>query len=1398
MTRKRVCCGLLLALLGITGGSAWAQTADQPATATASSLATDKTDYQPGETAVIHGTGFEPLEEVALRVLHADGASDGEDHGSWTVAADVLGTFNTTWHVCEDDCVGSHLVLSARGVSSGRSIETLFTDSAPGPKRFLYTGGHGLNASKLTTYGGHTYTTIGGSDAAWTTAFAGGFGAFDAVVVGEGTPVPSAAVRAAIVSYVSGGGRIIVISGHGFSEAAFLNGVFGYSTVIAQGCLDSETVAGSLQAGAAGTTFAGGPATLRDLSCTTHFTIASRPAGAVLMYGNATSDIAWVKQSGAGLVTWLGWDYCCGSDAFQNDWYRVLDSALHVDLDPDLDDDGVLNVTDNCRLTPNPAQADGDADGVGDACDICPGIFNPEQDETAACIAVSAETDACSESTIQLIDANQSGDVSVLAGTLPSSIAFELLDTCGADPLSFYLNGVLIGSTTANSGGNCTCAASLQTFTVSNAGLIASAWNVGGTNTFRVVKSGTATVVSWVRARVQAGATVETQCIFDYAGGVCNVMELCIANYTSSVDQSATFSGILATTAFAIPYTNGQLPQDIDVSSLPAGNYQLCVSRTNAPSGQDCRPFTKLDGQERIAINQADVDGDGIGDTCDSCPTISNPSQQDLDADGQGDACDACPQDAQNDADGDGVCGDVDNCPSVGNAAQANADGDSTGDACDVCPHDAANDADGDGSCGDVDNCPTLANPAQTDLDGDGKGDACDSDDDNDGVADTADNCPVLANSSQSDLDGDGQGDACDSDDDNDTVLDAVDNCPTAANLSQADLDGDGQGDVCDADDDNDTVADAADNCPLLANTDQLDTDGDGQGNPCDLDDDNDGVVDTADNCSLAANADQLNTDGDAQGDACDADDDNDTVADGSDNCPLLSNANQANNDGDAAGDVCDPDDDNDTVADSTDNCPVTANASQSNTDGDAQGDACDPDDDNDAVVDGADNCPLLSNADQANNDGDASGDVCDPDDDNDAIADATDNCALVANADQLNTDGDALGNACDPDDDNDTVADGADNCPLVANTSQVDFDADGAGDACDFHNAAKFTSLILSAASVTENDSVLLSGSLVDPDPNQTHTVLVTWGDGSNTTVQLPASVFTFSAPHVYLDDAPSGTPSDPRAIGVGVTDSGGDAVAAATTVTVLNLAPTITSVSAPIDPIRLGGAVNVTTKYADVGPLDTHTCKFVWNDGGPDTTLGGAAGTCTASHTYSATGVYPVTVYVTDDDTGDASATFEYVVVYDPSGGFVTGGGWINSPAGAYGLDPVLTGKASFGFVSKYLRGATVPSGETEFQFRAAEFNFHSTTYDWLVISGPKAQYKGTGQVNGQGEYQFLLTTTDGQVSGGGGVDKFRLKVWNSATGEVVYDNVAGASDALTDANPQAIAGGSIVIRK
>lgn len=55
-------------------------------------------------------------------------------------------------------------------------------------------------------------------------------------------------------------------------------------------------------------------------------------------------------------------------------------------------------------------------------------------------------------------------------------------------------------------------------------------------------------------------------------------------------------------------------------------------------------------------------------------------------------------------------------------------------------------------------------------------------------------------------------------------------------------------------------------------------------------------------------------------------------------------------------------------------------------------------------------------------------------------------------------------------------------------------------------------------------------------------------------------------------------------------------------------------------------------------------------------------------------------------------------------------------------------------------------------------------------------------------------MLTAIDGQINGGGGVDKFRIKIWDVMTDTIVYDNKLGYGDTGNDATE--LGGGSIVI--
>ncbi len=252
---------------------------------------------------------------------------------------------------------------------------------------------------------------------------------------------------------------------------------------------------------------------------------------------------------------------------------------------------------------------------------------------------------------------------------------------------------------------------------------------------------------------------------------------------------------------------------------------------------------------------------------------------------------------------------------------------------------------------------------------------------------------------------------------------------------------------------------------------------------------------------------------------------------------------------------------------------------------------------------------------------------------------------------------------------------------------------------------------------------------------------------------------------------------------------------------VTIFNADPVIESIIGPTDPLMINTVVQLTASFSDPGIYDTHTAAIDWGDG--IITYGTiveeyGSGIATDSHTYSAPGVYGVEVTVIDKDGGYDIEIFQYVVIYDPSEGFVTGGGWINSPEGAYIPDPTLAGKANFGFVSKYKKGQSTPTGNTEFQLHVANLNFHSSSYDWLVIANQKAMFKGTGTIDGEGNYGFMISAIDADLTPGNEyTDTFRIKIWDKNNNDVIiYDNQLGDqenADPTTD-----IAGGQIVIHK
>ena len=175
----------------------------------------------------------------------------------------------------------------------------------------------------LADRGKNQITSIDLTDQNVQDVFNGDFGTFDAIVVSEAIPILSPESYALFNQYVNDGGCFILTGSHE-EEDDFLNNAFGFSVSVL-GVSEGEPY--SIQSGATGTAFAGGPSGLLAANATVSF---SNTPGTVIYSG--TSGVAvFTDTLGLGTISAFGWDYCCTPPNDENAilaWYEVVNRAF--------------------------------------------------------------------------------------------------------------------------------------------------------------------------------------------------------------------------------------------------------------------------------------------------------------------------------------------------------------------------------------------------------------------------------------------------------------------------------------------------------------------------------------------------------------------------------------------------------------------------------------------------------------------------------------------------------------------------------------------------------------------------------------------------------------------------------------------------------------------------------------------------------------------------------------------------------------------------------------------------------------------------------------------------------------------------------------------------------------
>jgi len=275
--------------------------------------------------------------------------------------------------------------------------------------------------------------------------------------------------------------------------------------------------------------------------------------------------------------------------------------------------------------------------------------------------------------------------------------------------------------------------------------------------------------------------------------------------------------------------------------------------------------------------------------------------------------------------------------------------------------------------------------------------------------------------------------------------------------------------------------------------------------------------------------------------------------------------------------------------------------------------------------------------------------------------------------------------------------------------------------------------------STIDENGIATVSGTISDPGTQDDFAVEIDWGEGALQFYSYPAGSTTFSEPHQYLDDNPTGTPADTYTINVAVIDKDGGVGTAATTVTVNNVAPVVTATGDTIDE---NGIATVSGTITDPGTLDTFTVEIDWGEGAPQS-YSYTAGSTTFSETHqylddNPTGTpsdnYTVSVTVTDDDTGVGSTATTVTV---------------------NNVDPVVEAP----YIADQPNSEFILPVVHEVEFEAAitdvgTLDTHTAVWDWgdsTTTNGTVIESGGSGTVSGAhtyalpGDYVITVTVTD-----------------------------------------------------